>query len=165
MSKKLVMTAILIITAAFISGCVFEKEDPEEGNVPDFFPTDNLPSGFVYMGTHDTNISINGTIMKGEEGIYKYNDEEDIYIQVIENKEPANLIQEFKQRFRNANYDPFKEISFNGHKATQVKEYFMDNGRQVSAYSIVWATEEKMIIIGSSGQSQAVMNMAIRTGH
>jgi hypothetical protein len=72
-------------------------------------------------------------------------------------------MNEYKAEYKDANYNPFTEIVFNGHKATQVLYYFISNGQQVKKYNIIWTTKDSMFKVGSSIDAQKVINLATAT--
>ncbi len=126
-------------------------------------PTTNLPAGFTYMGIHETPVEIGSFSINATEGVYR-NNGEDFYILVIKNDDPEALITQYKARYKNARYDPFKEISFNGHKATQVTDYSTINGKQTQNFAVIWATEKTMIIVSSpTAALQKVIALATAT--
>ncbi len=126
-------------------------------------PTTNLPAGFTYMGIHETPVEIGSFSINATEGVYR-NNGEDFYILVIKNDDPEALITQYKARYKNARYDPFKEISFNGHKATQVTDYSTINGKQTQNFAVIWATEKTMIIVNSpTADIQTVIALATAT--
>lgn len=156
---------LLLIATVFISGCISDKDNGTNTTVkPDLIPQTNLPVGFTYMGTHETPVSIGDILINATEGVYRYS-EEDVYVQVIKNDNPENLITKYKQRYKNANYNPFMDISFNGHKATQVTDYTLINGQQMPRYTVVWAAGDNMIIVGSSLNPKVVTALATATGY
>ncbi len=167
MSNKLWISAVLIITV-LISGCIFDKEkgNPNSTLNSGFIPQTGLPVGFTYMGIHETPVDIGGTPINATEGVYRYNNVEDVYIQVIKNDNPENLIAMYKQRYSKVRYDPFKEISINGHKATQVMDYTTINGKETQNYSLIWATEKAMIVVSSpTSDAQTLMAIATASGY
>src|SRR5659263_199427 len=153
MSKKVLILSIFIAVSILISGCVTDKNNETTVNETktigsDIIPTINLPSGFTYMGIHDTDIEVGNSSKKATEGIYKIEEGETIYIQVFKTEKPEELLDEFKAQYKDANYDPFTEISFNGHKATKVTYYFVSNGQQVPKYYVIWTIKNSMIKVG-----------------
>ena len=163
MTKKLWISALLIITV-LISGCIFDKkvdQNPISGVIPQI----GLPVGFTYMGTHETPVDISGTSINVSEGVYKYNNADDVYVQLIKNNNPQELLMQYKLKYKDANYSPFEEVSFNGHSATKIKDYFMKNTTQVAYYSILWTNGSSMIIVGSSPDANAMLSLATATGH
>lgn len=162
MSNKFVLL-ILLVSAVFISGCV----DKDNGTNPpvksELIPTTNLPAGFIYMATHETPVEIGGSSINATEGVYR-NNGEDAYIQVIENNNPEALITQYTAMYNNVRYNPFQEISLNGHKATQVTDYSTVNGQQKPNYAVIWATEKAMIIVSSpTADAQTVIALATAT--
>lgn len=166
MSYKSALTLILFITAVLISGCIFDK-DKENTNPPaktDLIPTTGLPDGFTYIGTHDILIDFATPSINATEGIYRTNKGDDAYIQVIENDNPEALISQYKQQYKNARYDPFQEISLNGHKATQVTDYTTINGKQQPNYVVIWAAGKNMFLVTSpTSDAQTVIALASAT--
>jgi hypothetical protein len=162
MSKKLWISAVLII-AVLISGCIFDKGNND--NSTGVIPQTALPVGFTYMGTHETSVPIGGNSINATEGVYKYNNVDDVYVDLIKNNNPQELINQYKLKYKNANYNPFEEVSFNGHSATKIKDYFTENAKQVAYYSVMWTNGSSMIIVGSSPDANAILSLATATGH
>lgn len=164
MPNKFVL--ILLVVAVILSGCVFDKNGTTNPPVkPDLIPQTNLPSGFTYMGSHETPVNIGGTLINATEGVYR-NNGEDFYIQIIGNGNPEALINQYKLQYKNARYSPFQEISLNGHKATQVTDYSTVNGKQIPNYAVIWATENAMILVSSptaDAQTVTALAAAVRT--
>jgi hypothetical protein len=170
MSKKIIILSIFIVASILISGCINDKNNGTKVNEtktinPDIIPTINLPSGFTYMAIHDTDVEIGNTSKKATEGIYKTEQGEDIYIQVFETEKPEELLDEYKAQYKDAGYDPFTDIYFNGHKATKVMYYFTQSGQSVPKYNIIWTINNSMVKVGSSIDAQKVINLATATNH
>ena len=168
MSKIIIMFSIFIVASIFISGCITDKKNGPEGNETiksDIIPTINLPSGFTYMAVHDTEIEIGNFSKKAREGVYRTDQGEDIYVQVFETEKPEELLEEYKAQYKDEGYDPFTPISFNGHKATKVMNFFTSNGQHVPKYSVIWTINNSMIKVGLSTDAQKVINLATATNH
>ncbi|MFA4957375.1 MAG: hypothetical protein WC556_10445 [Candidatus Methanoperedens sp.] len=169
MSKKIIILSIFIVASIFLSGCIFDKNNGTTGNETktinsELIPTINLPSGFTFLAVHDSEVDIGNSSVKAIEGIYRSNtDEDEIYIDVVNTETPEALIDEYKSQFKDANYEPFTEISINGHKATQVKYYITKNGTQIPKYNLIWATKNSMIKVGGSVDAQKVIDLATAT--
>ncbi len=163
MSNKLWISAVLIITV-LISGCIFDKGN-NQNSTSGVIPQTGLPVGFTYNGTHETSVPIGGTSINATEGVYKYNNVDDVYVDLIKNNNPQELVIQYKSKYKDANYNPFEEVSFNGHNATQIKDYYIENATQVAYYSIMWTNGSSMIIVGSSPDAHAVLSLATATGH
>ncbi len=167
MSNKFVLLSIFLITAVFISGCIDGSKPPVKTTGQDFIPTADLPTGFTYMSTHDVEVDIGDKSVNATEGVYR-NGGDDIYVQVIGTENPGALLEQYKsdikKRFEDK-YDPFEEISLNGHTATKVADSTVMNGLSKTIYSITWATEKSIVIVGSSSNLQAVKDLATATGH
>jgi hypothetical protein len=163
MSNKVLLIAVLLVTAVFLSGCIFD-EDKSPGANTGIIPDAKLPGGVTFLGSHDANVEVGNTTLPATEDVYRNNNGEDIYVQVIESDNPGGLITRFKSKYKDANYEPFKDIWFNGHIATQVKDYITLNGKQEARYVVIWATETSMMIVGSSAAEKDVLDMAIATG-
>jgi hypothetical protein len=166
--KKILILSIFITVSILISGCITDKNNGTKVNETktinsDIIPTINLPSGFTYMGIHDTDIEVANSSKKATEGIYKIEQGETIYVQVFRTEKPEELLDELKAQYKDANYQPFTELSFNGHKATQVKYYFISNGQQVAKYYVIWTINNTMIKVGSSTDAQKVIELATAT--
>lgn len=158
---------LLLIATVFISGCISDKDNETNTTVkPDLIPQTNLPVGFTYMGTHDAIVEIGDSLMNAVEGVYRYK-EGYFRIQVIEDDKPEALIARDKLRYKDANYNPFQDVSFNGHKATQVTDYSIRDGQQKPLYTIIWVSGNNMIIVTSeeSTDPQAVIALATATGY
>jgi len=170
MSKKIIILSIFITASILISGCIDDKNNGAKGNetktiISDIIPTIYLPSGFTYMATHDTDVDIGNSSKKATEGIYKTEQGEDIYVQVFKTDKPQEFLDEYKAQYKDANYSPFTDIYFNGHKATKVMYYFISNGQYVPKYNVVWTINNSMIKVGSSTDAQKVINLATATNH
>jgi hypothetical protein len=169
MSKKIIILSVFIAAAILISGCITDKNIGTKGNETktinsDIIPTINLPSGLTFMAIHETTVDIGNSSRKAIEGIYRNNaDEDEIYIDVVNTETPEALIDEYKSQFKDANYEPFTEISINGHKVTQVKYYITRNGTQIPKYTIIWATKNSMIKVGGSVDAKKVIDLATAT--
>jgi len=133
----------------------------------EFIPEDNLPMGFTFMGSHDSIFEINGTTMKSQEGVYRYNSINDIYIEVIKTDNPDILLNQYREQIKKQfkeGYDPFKEITINDHKAMQITDYSTVDGKQKPFYSIVWTTKNAMILITSPiTELQPIITLATAT--
>lgn len=166
MSKKYILLSILLIATTFISGCIFDKNSGTNQTIgPDFIPRTNLPAGFTFMGIHDTTMEIANSTESGFEGVYRYGGE-DIYIQAFKHDNPETLLSQFKADLRTLkNYDPFEEISINGHAATKFTDFIVLDGKNVPRYSIIWANKGYMIQIGSFADVNPVVVLASATGY
>lgn len=163
MSNKYILMLILLVTAVSIAGCLDKDNGTNPPVNPDLIPTTGLPAGITFMGVHETNVEISGSLINATEGVYR-NAGEDYYIQVIGNDNPEELIASYKSMYKNANYEPFKEIYLNGHKATQVTDYTTVNGKQEPNYAVIWATGKAMIIVSSpTADIQSVIALASAT--
>ncbi len=156
MYKKI---ALLLIIAILVSGCVFN------GNSNKVIPQTNLPYGFTYLGTHETEVNINGISMNATEGVYRHK-EGYFRIQVIKDDNPERLLAQYKLQYKNVKYSPFKEISFNGHKATMITDYSIRHGKQVPLYTVIWANKRYLFIVTSEEptDSETVIALAAATG-
>ncbi len=169
MSKRIIILSVFIAASILISGCIFDKNNGTKGNETktinsDIIPTINLPSGFTFLAVHESEVGIGNSSRKAIEGIYRSNtDEDEIYIDVVNTETPEALIDEYKSQYKDANYEPFTEISINGHKATQVKYYITRNGAQIPKYNLIWATKNSMIKVGGSVDAQKVIALATAT--
>lgn len=167
MSNKIVFLSILLIITVFVSAFIFNGDTgtPENNQTgPDFIPKANLPAGFTFMGIHETALNIGGSSINAIEGVYRYNGD-DIYIQAIKNDKPDALINQYKLQYKDKKYNPFQEISLNGHMATQITDYTTVMGQQKPFYSLIWPKGDYMILVGSSSDAGAVTNLATATGY
>ncbi len=170
MSKIYIILSIFIAASILISGCIIDPDNGTKGNETktinsDIIPTINLPSGFTYLAVHDADVDIGNSSKKATEGVYRTDQGEDIYVQVFETEKPEELLDEYKAQYKDAGYDPFTEIFFNGHKATKVMYYFTSSGQSLSKYHVIWTTNNSMIKVGSSTDAQKVINLATATNH
>ncbi len=163
MSKKIIILSMFLATMVLISGCIDDKgnKDPESNEtiISEQIPTTNLPPGFTFMEVDETTESISNFPREAIEGIYR-SDGDELYIYVFKNETPELLINEYKSEYKDANYDPFTEISINGHNATQVKYPVTDNGTQILKYNIIWTTKNSMIKVGGSPDLKKVKDLA-----
>ncbi|VVB91196.1 Uncharacterised protein [uncultured archaeon] len=167
MSNKFVLLLIFLITAVFISGCIDGNKTPVNTTGQSLIPTTGLPAGFTYMGTHDVEVEIGGKSVNATEGVYRKG-EDDIYIQVIGTENPGALLEQYKADFKKKfgdKYNPFEDISLNGHTATKVADFTVMKGQPVTVYSVTWTIEKSMVIVGSSSNLQEVKDLATATGH
>lgn len=174
MSKKFILLSLLIIVSVFLSGCVFEDASkanqttgPDQTIGPDFIPRTNLPTGYTFMAVHETTIDIANTTVSGFEGVYRYGGD-DIYIMAIKSDNPEALFSQYKADMRlkfKPDYNPFEEISINGHAATKFTDITILNGKETQRYSIIWTKGEYMIQVGSSSDPMIVATLASTTGY
>ncbi len=167
MSKIIIILSMFLATIVLISGCIDDKNNKDPINktqtiTSEKIPTVNLPSGFTFMVEHETDVDIGNSSMKAIEGVYR-NDGDEVYIQVINSETPEALIDEYKSQYKDANYNPFTEISINGHNATQVKYYIIINGTQIPKYNIIWTTKNSFIKVGSSVDARKLTDLATAT--
>ncbi len=158
---------MFLATMVFISGCIDDKTSEDQVNktgtiASEQIPTTNLPSGFTLMAVHETEVDIGASSRKAMEGVYRI-DGDEIYIDVFNTETPGALIDEYKSQYKDANYNPFTEISINGHNATQVTYYITKNGIQIPKYNIIWVTKNSMIKVGGSVDAQKAIDLAKAT--
>lgn len=169
MPNKYVLLSILIITSVFLSGCIFDNNNnkPNQTIGPDFIPRTNLPPGFSFMGAHETTMEIANSTFNGFEGVYRYG-VEDIYIVAIKHENPEALLTQYKTDLRKqfrSDFNPFEEISINGHAATKLTDAIIVNGQQQMRYSLIWANKGYMIQVGSFTDDKTVASLASATGY
>ena len=168
MFNKIIILSMFLVATVFISGCIDDKNKENPVNNTDTIkseqiPTINLPSGFTFIAVHETQVDIGNSSRKAIEGVYRTDTGEDVYIQVFKTDSPETILEEYKATYKDANYNPFTEIVFNGHKATQVMYYFTSNGQEVKKYNIIWTNKDSMLKVGSSIDAQKVINLATAT--
>ena len=168
MSSKFIFLGVAVF-AVIISGYIFSKDNGTGANQTiksELIPTSGLPVGFTYVASHDANIDLGNSSVKATEGIYRYK-EGYFRIHVIKNDRPEALIAQYKLNYQNVRYNPFQDISFNGHSATQVTDYSTRNGKQVPLYTVIWANNSKVIITTSEDptDAQSVIALAEATGY
>ena len=167
MHNKYVLLSILIITSVFLSGCIFDDNNnkPNQTIGPDFIPRTNLPPGFSFMGVHDTTKDIANSTFNMSEGVYRYGGE-DIYIQAIKNDNADVLLSKYKEELRQkfvSDYNPFEEITLNGHSATKYSDIRHVDGKRL--YSIIWVNKGYLIQVGSFADFVTVISLATATGY
>lgn len=167
MPKKYVLLSILIIASVFLSGCIFDNDKQNQTIGPDFIPRTNLPAGFTFMGVHESTRDVGNSTFSGFEGVYRYNGK-DIYIFAVKNDNPDDLLSQYKaglkKEFR-SDYNPFEDISINGHNATKFNDAIIVNGLQEWRYSIIWANKGYLIHVGSFDDAMTVVSLASATGY
>ena len=184
MTNKFLLLGVLLIITGFSSGYIFGKYsgtslNNQEASLnnqgaslnnqttgPDFIPKINLPAGFAYRSMHETKVDINGAQLSAIEGLYRYK-EGYADIEGIKNDSPEVLINQYKSRYKYANYNPFQEIYFNGHKATLVTDYTIRNGQQKPLYTVIWSNRSYLFIVFNEEptDAQIVIDLATATGY
>ncbi len=172
MTNKSLLSVVLLVIIVFSSGYIFGKYNGTSlinqttTTSPDFIPKINLPAGFVYRSMHETKVDINGAQLSAIEGIYRYK-EGYADIEGIKTDSPEALINQYKSRYKYANYNPFQEIYFNGHNATLVTDYSIRNGHQEPSYTVMWNNSSYVFIVFNEEptDAQIVINLATATGH
>ena len=157
---------MFLATMVLISGCIDDKksENPVNGTQTiksEQIPTANLPPGITFMAVHEAKVTLRNFSREAIEGIYR-SDGNEIYVQVFSTETPEALIDEYKSQYKDYNYDPFTEISINGHNATQVTDYTF-NGTQIPKYNIIWTTKNSMIMVDGSVDAQKAIELAKAT--
>lgn len=171
MSNKFILLLISLIAAVFISGCIDVTKTPVQTAGQALIPTTGLPPGFTYMGTNNNAdpMDIGGKLFNYTEGVYrKSGDDFEIYIQVIGTETPGALLEQYKSDIKKKlgdRYNPFEDISLNGHPATKIADFTVMNGQPKTVYRISWVTEKSMVIVGESSDFQEVKDLATATGH
>lgn len=168
MSTKSASLLILLAIAVFISGCLDDNNGTKvDSPGSDVIPINNLPTGFTYLGVHDIQIIIGGNPLNVTEGVYRYNGDE-IYIQAIKYDDPSSLLSRYKEDVRKeykGDFSPFEDIQLNGHKATKITDYSIIKGEQKVRYSVVWANDKYMFLVGKSFDNDSLMALATATGN
>ncbi|HHI30756.1 hypothetical protein B6V01_003000 [Methanosarcinales archaeon ex4572_44] len=160
MNPKIAMFLLIISLSILVPGCVDEREVETNNTtkppisvatMDDLIPTDNLPIGITYLGTHE--ITIDSPEANATEAVYKNSEGIDFYVRVIKresNKAAEELIDEYKSQYKNYPYDPFEEVALNNHTATQVRDKSLQGGTRVSTYTYVWNNENYVFITTSN---------------
>ncbi len=168
MSIKFVPLIMLFVAAVFISGCIFDKDSQNQtGTESGLIPKTNLPAGFTYLGVHELPFEIESSSINATEGVYRYGNE-DIYIQVIKIDDPETFMAQYKSEIKKkfkSDYDPFKEISLNGHKATQVTDFSILDGKDTPRYGVMWTNDNYLIVVGKSFNADTVVTLAKAIGN
>jgi hypothetical protein len=172
MSNKYILLSILIIGSVFSSGCLFENNNNSNNKAnqsigPDFIIKTNLPPGFTFEAIHDINAKIGNSYINGSEGVYKYGGKY-IYIQAFKSDDADALFSQYKEDLREdfrKDYNPFEEISINGHAATKFNDFRVENGETQPRYNIIWAKGDYLVQVGSSSDPMIVFSLASATGY
>lgn len=169
MSKKYILLSIILIAPILLSGCIFENDNNANQTVtPDFILQKDLPAGFTFLGiNNEFKMNIANSTYKGVEGVYR-NGGEDIYIQTIKNDNADVLLSKYKEELRQkfkSDYNPFEEITINGHPATKFKDIRIIDGKEQIRYSIMWAKQDYMVQVGSFSDFVTVVSLATATGY
>jgi hypothetical protein len=167
-SNKFILLIAIAITPVLISGYIFNHGKGTNTTASsDLIPTTNLPEGFTYMGSHEIPADINGSSINATEGVYR-NNGDDLYIQVIENNNPAALLAQYKLQIQEefkSSYNPFREISLNGQNTTLVTGFSTVEGQPRPNYAVIWAAGKAMILVASpTANFQAVLALANAIG-
>jgi len=153
-------------------------ENTEEGAAA-MSELENLPAGFEYLASlplsadeirKDYKAENVSGILEGSEGMYKYSDGSDFYVDVIECESSSaadDLIFEYKSSFKPLRSGSrFVEESFNGHFAVKITEYVTAGGEQVPRYSYIWRHENYVFVVsGNSDDASLIKKLAEATGY
>lgn len=193
MKKSMALLSVLAVLMMAFSGCVdgndpaangTETASPETNasvdmGTADMSSVDPVPSGFEYLATLPLSVAdikqdyeadnVSG-ILGGSEGMYKYSDGTDFYVDVIELEDSSaaeDLIFEYKSSFSQLRVGSrFVEESFNGHFATKITEYSTTGGEQVPRYSYIWQHENYVFVVyGNTEDSSLIKSLAEATGY
>jgi len=195
MKKSMVLLSVLAVLMMAFSGCV-DGNDPaangtdtntSEANAnvsvdmgtADMSAIDPAPAGFEYLASlslsaedikQDYEAENVSGILGGSEGMYKYSDGNDFYVDVLEFEDSTaaeELIFEYKSSFSPLRTGSrFVEESFNGHFATKITEYSTIGGEQVPRYSYIWQHENYVFVVyGNTGDASVVKELAEATGY
>jgi len=160
MNHKIAMLLLIISLSILAPGCVDDREVENtkttkppisEATMDDLIPTENLPIGITYLGTHE--ITISELDVKATEAVYKNSERIDFYVRVIKtanNKTAKDLIDEYKSRYNKYPYDPFEEMTLNNHTTIQIRDKTLQEGSRVSTYTYIWNNENYVFITTSN---------------
>ncbi len=167
MKIKFVTVFVLLVAAVLIAGCINGK-DGENTALPgsEILSKTNPPVGFTHEATHPIVVNINGNLMNATEGVYGYKGDY-LLIQIIKNDKPASLVDLYKadlQKEFKTGESIFEEITFNGHNATQFRDYTVTKEGTKPSYSVIWANDKYMFVVGSYSDAGTVVNLAAATG-
>lgn len=156
--------------------------DENPGNITAVIESNSLPDNFEYVASRpysseeiqdDYEAKNVSGILGGVEGIYKYSNESDFYIDLIECENSSvaeNLIFAYKSSFptsfSSGTEHPLEEESFNGHFAVKTTKHVTVGGEQVSRYSYIWRHENYVfVVLGNSNDSTLLKELAEATGY
>ncbi|MCQ1536595.1 hypothetical protein FTO70_13125 [Methanosarcina sp. KYL-1] len=193
MKKSIALISLLAVLMIAFSGCVDNNNPAVNETGPDapgsganteegaaaMSELENLPAGFEYLASlplsadeirKDYKAENVSGILGGSEGMYKYSDGSDFYVDVIECESSSaadDLIFAYKSSFKPLNVGSrFVEESFNGHFAVKITEYATIGGDDVPRYSYIWKHENYIFVVfGNSDDSSTVKELAEATGY
>lgn len=166
-----------------MSGCLSNDQgtDKEVSSVAltpqELIVVKELPTGFEYLGAPPMSVEAAqqdyvaaAGIKSAAEGLYKYSDNIDLYIDVIamDNMTAAqDFISQYKSGFKELPAgDRFTEESFNGHSSTIIKKYVVSGGRDVPRYIYIWNNNNFVFVVsGATDDSTLLRTFAESTGY
>ena len=168
--KKAIFLTILIL-AIISSGCIKGTDDDTDHTIDQginsLVVVADLPGGYEFLGTYPDFSEYDKdyeNIINSGEGIYKDQNYNDVYFDVIEfdtESNAINFIEDYKSRKESAtNGDIFTTPAINGHSVTRMKTYSISKGTQEPRYSFFWNNNNYVfIIISNSNNENSALNM------
>lgn len=106
----------------------------------------------------------------GAEGVYKYSDGSDFYVNVVELEDSDSaegLIFAYKSSFKQLSTgNRFVEEPLNGHFATKITDHVTVGGDQVPRYSYIWQNETFVFLVnGNTEDAALIKELAEATGN
>lgn len=158
--KKVIFLTILIL-AIISSGCIKGTEDNTDHTINQSINSlvivSDLPEGYEFLGIYPDFSEYDNdyeNIINSGEGIYKDQNYNDVYIDIIEFDTESNailFIEEYKSR---KNETLFEILTINGHTATMMKTYSISKGIQEPRYSFFWNDNNYAYIVKSNSNDE-----------
>ncbi|HUV82771.1 MAG TPA: hypothetical protein VMW53_06840 [archaeon] len=154
---------VLILTI-ILSGCIDDSTDDD--NLPDqdvnsLVIIENLPEGYEILGTYPDFSEYNNdyeNIIDSGEGLYRDQNNNDVYLDVIEfdtESNAINFIEEYKSRKESVTKeDIFSTVIINGKSVTRMKTYSISQGTQEPRYSFFWNDNKYVYIVKSNSNDE-----------
>jgi len=161
--KKMAILTVLILTI-ILSGCIDDSTDDD--NLPDqdvnsLVIIENLPEGYEILGTYPDFSEYNNdyeNIIDSGEGLYRDQNNNDVYLDVIEfdtESNAINFIEEYKSRKESVTKeDIFSTVIINGKSVTRMKTYSISQGTQEPRYSFFWNDNKYVYIVKSNSNDE-----------
>ena len=171
-NKTLCISVILVSILVLFSGCSGTQKYPDNSNPDSLVIVEQIPKGYEYLGYHEISDynKFSENIITSKEGAYRDEDDVDVFLNVIElDSESAALefISNYQEQFNQLpDGNRFSSITFNGHDATIVKTYRLNDGIQVPKYQIIWNSDNIVFLVISNSQDErSAEKLAETTGY
>lgn len=175
MKKAFVIAAGLILI--FIMGCI-SQPPPAPAGLEQYIPAKDLPKNFRLVGIrNNTSLAelVNGKldvkVLGAARGDYSIESAPvDGYVLIVKcasathaSNATKNFMALFSEFPTNAPFVRFSNVSFNGHSATKILDFYPDSNAK-EFYKYIWQKEELVFIVSGSDDQQASLKLAQLTG-